>query len=169
MHVPIALAEKDEALLNLSFTMAPNQKTSMSQLHEELKLMAKNEGGDGLHEGIVNWDQIAKNMHFLINENKQPSENDYMSHLVTSLKEQLDQIKSEVPEDKKTTETPETDDKVFLHDFLDEEHLYNALDLGNNLSHIKRLIQDSNTQIKLTFTNKKEELNYLYESQTKEL
>ena len=38
-----------------------------------------------------------------------------------------------------------------------------------NLADVKRQIAEFNQQLKLTYTNKKEELNYLYESQAKEL
>lgn len=37
------------------------------------------------------------------------------------------------------------------------------------MSFVKRLVSDSNQQVRLNYQNKREELNYLYESQTKEL
>ena len=64
-------------------------------------------------------------------------------------------------------------DEYFEHDYEDEEQLFNVLHshklVKGALAQVKRLINDSNQQIQLTIQNKKEELNYLFESQTKEL
>ena len=60
------------------------------------------------------------------------------------------------------------EDDYFDHDYEDEEQLFNILtvfqNLGGNIANIKHFIRDTNQQLKLTIQNKREELNYLYES-----
>ena len=77
--------------------------------------------------------------------------------------------------DQASAETPndQFQDDHFEHDFEDEEQLFNILEthhqLGGSLTRVKSLIKDANQQMSMTYQNKREELNYLYESQTKEL
>lgn len=65
------------------------------------------------------------------------------------------------------------EDEYFEHDYEDEEQLFKVLathkHLLGNMSLVKRIIADSNQQVRLNYQNKREELNFLYESQTKEL
>jgi len=75
--------------MNLTFTMSPSTRTSLSSLQEEFKLMAKNEGGAGLNEGLINWDDVAQCVHFLLNEKKASSDEEFMNLLVEKLKDEL--------------------------------------------------------------------------------
>ena len=65
------------------------------------------------------------------------------------------------------------EDEYFEHDYEDEEQLFNVLQSHKNLvgtlQHIRQHFKDANQLIRMTYQNKREELNYLYESQTKEL
>ena len=49
--------------------MALDDKLSLNQIREVLRVMAKSEGGIGLDEGMIDFDHVAELMHFLLNQN----------------------------------------------------------------------------------------------------
>ena len=57
-----------EGLLNMNFNM--HDKLSLINIKDNLKMMAKTEGGQGLDEGHVDFAQVAELIHLLNNMNK---------------------------------------------------------------------------------------------------
>ena len=45
------------------------EKISLDKIREQLRIMAKSEGGIGLDEGMINFDHIAELIYFQLNQN----------------------------------------------------------------------------------------------------
>lgn len=97
--------------------------------------MAKTQGGNGLEEGMLNLDQVAMLINFVTNENKGRGTDEYMNFLVSKLKKEIEErhiseqaeqaVVAPLPKEpfvvESTTTETTADEKLFTHDYEDEE------------------------------------------------
>ena len=56
-----------EGLFNMNMSLP--EKISLDKIRDQLRFMAKSEGGIGLDEGMINFDHISELIYFQLNQN----------------------------------------------------------------------------------------------------
>ena len=159
MQYKIDIPLEEHKILRVAFQDFKDR--SLAESLEQLKFMAKTEGGIGLEQGIVNFERIASEIHFLSNATQVA-----LSSL--KLNEKVPETRASVAKDSIEDLLSLEPEDSFEHKYEDEERLYAVLNFHSqqrgNLAKIKLLMQELNQQMRLNYQNKREELNYLYES-----
>ena len=123
---------------------------------QDLKIIAKNQGGIGLEDSVVDWNSVGQLCKFLVNLKGQ-TKNGYLEAMLKQLsksqKGETPNVKpKQGPEEKKDDLTEDT--LTFTHCYKSEEQLFNVLKMNPNLQQVQKLIREMNQQIKLTYNNK---------------